>query len=207
MRPFLPNKLKFLGYTISNLIMRHYELGHFKRYLKLNNIDFRNKRVLDVGSDLGYIPAIIIDEFRPSELFALNTLLEENELASQIKMQRRLFGGSIAHLFLPSNKFDAVFAFDMLGHVTERDRALREINRVLKTGVTLLLHEPMAKQRNNGNDDAHISTSGKPGLGWPVLHKELSDSGFRAIEKRRLYLGTLQSCLCQKSSMPVKSLC
>lgn len=39
---------------------------------------------------------------------------------------------------LPSEKFDAVFIFDVLHHVPEWRSALKEINRVLKACCVLL---------------------------------------------------------------------
>jgi ubiquinone/menaquinone biosynthesis C-methylase UbiE len=45
-------------------------------------------------------------------------------------------------LKLPSNSFDAAFALDILEHVKDDDKAMREIHRILKPGAKLLVTSP-----------------------------------------------------------------
>lgn len=150
MQTFMDRKeFSYVNCAARDFCQKYYEFRSFKQYLMKNRIDLTNKAILDVGCGSGYSSALIMDEFRPAELFAFDALPEEIELARHRGITAKVFVGNVLDIMLPSKKFDAVFAFDILHHVPEWRRALKEINRVLKNGGSLLLHEPRKKALDN----------------------------------------------------------
>jgi ubiquinone/menaquinone biosynthesis C-methylase UbiE len=76
--------------------------------------------------------------------------------------------------------------------------ALKEMNRVLKYGGVLLVHEPRKKALDNLERFLKIHHPKESRFEWPELFTGLIESGFHVAARRKLYLGSFQSCLCIK---------
>lgn len=93
------------------------------------------RRVLDVGSGPGEAAARIRDEL-PAEVVAVDQSPRMVELARARGIDARL--GDVAELPFEDDSFDCVLAAWMLYHVTDLDRGLAEIARVLRPGGRLV---------------------------------------------------------------------
>ena len=191
-------EMKLVNSAVREFCQKHYEFRAFKRYLKDSHIDLTGKVILDVGCGSGYSSRLIMEEFQPRELFAFDVLPEEIELARQRDLTATLFVGDVTDILLPSEKFDAVFAFDILHHVVRWHVALKEINRVLKRGGVLLVHEPRKKSLDNLERFLKVHHPTESRFEWPELSRGLIESGFHVTERSSLYLGLFHSCLCIK---------
>ncbi len=193
-------ELRLVNSAVRGFCLRHYEFRTFRKYLKKNHINLTNKVILDVGCGAGYSLEPIIEEFHPKELFAFDILAEEVKLAKQRGLSANLFVGDVTDIKLPSEKFDAVFIFDVLHHVPEWHAALKEINRVLKSGGVLLVQEPHKKGLDNIERFFKIYHPKESRFEWPEFIDGLEESGFRVVERRKIYLGHFQSCMCLKKA-------
>jgi ubiquinone/menaquinone biosynthesis C-methylase UbiE len=191
-------ELQLVNSAVRGFCQKHYEFRAFRGYLKKNRIDLTKKVILDAGCGAGYSSEMIIKEFQPKELFAFDILPEEVELARRRCISANLFVGDVTDIKLPSDKFDAVFIFDLLHHVPRWRAALREINRVLKSGAVFLVQEPHKKGLDNIERFFKIYHPKESRFEWPEFIGGLEDSGFRVVEKRKIYLGHFQSCMCIK---------
>jgi len=191
-------ELRLVNSAVRGFCQKHYEFRTFRGYLKKNSIDLTNKVILDAGCGAGYSSEMIIKEFQPKELFAFDILPEEVELARRRCISANLFVGDVTDIKLPSDKFDAVFVFDLLHHVPRWLAALREINRVLKSGAVFLIQEPHKKGLDNIERFFKIYHPKESRFEWPEFIEGLEDSGFRVVERRKIYLGHFQSCMCIK---------
>lgn len=191
-------ELRLVNSAVRGFCLRHYEFRTFKEYLKKNRIDLTNKVILDVGCGAGYSSELIIEEFQPKELFAFDILPEEVVLAKQRGLSANLFVGDVTDIKLPSEKFDAVFVFDVLHHVPEWRTALKEINRVLKSGGVLLVQEPRKKALDGIERFFKIHHPEESRFEWPEFIEGLDESGFRVVERRKMYVGHFQSYMCIK---------
>jgi len=191
-------ELALVNSALRGFFQRHYEFRAFKKHLKKNHIDLINKVILDVGCGSGYSSELITEEFHPQELFAFDITPEEVELAKRRGLSANIFVGDVRDIKLPSEKFDAVFIFDVLHHVPEWRTALKEINRVLKRGGVLLVQEPNRKALDNIECYFKIHHPKESRFELPEFIEGLEESGFCVVEKRTMYLGHFQSCMCIK---------
>lgn len=177
--------LSVLNSRLRQLFQKHYEFRLFKKYLVRNRFDLMGKVILDAGCGSGYSSEIILQEFRPEELYAFDLLPEQVERLKQRGLSAHVFVGDITNIQLPAAKFDAVFTFGVFHHVLDWSAALKEVGRVLKPGGLLLGGEPGKEMR---------------GFEWPQFVEGLTATGFRVLESDRIYLGYFVSFLCAKSN-------
>ena len=119
------------------------------RYLKeghilhcLDNIDFRNKNVLEIGLGQGADSEQIIRrgaiwsglDLTPESVERVRLRLQLRQLSHQALKQ-----GSVLKIPYEDNTFDIVFSHGVLHHVPDIDRAQREIWRVLKPDGELIV--------------------------------------------------------------------
>ena len=99
-------------------------------------------------------------------------------------VQRRGFGkvvrASITEIPYPSDTFDLAYSFEVIDEVSDSDRAIRELYRVLKPGGCLLLRLP-AFDWLRSSHDADIGT----------LHRYTLARNGRKTEARRVPHSTL----------------
>jgi len=191
-------ELRLVNSSVREFCQKHYEFRTFKQYLRKNHVDLTHKVILDVGCGSGYSSELIIEEFQPKELFAFDIMPEEVELAKQRGLSANVFVGDVTDIKLPSEKFDAVFIFDVLHHVPEWRTALKEINRVLKSGGVLLVQEPNKKALDSIERYFKIHHPKESRFESLEFIEGLEESGFRVVEKRKIYVGHFQSCMCIK---------
>jgi len=113
--------------TLQNLVPAR--LAHFDML-----IDWRGKRVLDLGCGGGFMAealarrGAIVDAVDP----AAAAIAIAKQHARDLGIEYRV--GTGEHLPFPDAGFDAVICVDVLEHVADLDRVLAEIHRVLKPG-------------------------------------------------------------------------
>jgi ubiquinone/menaquinone biosynthesis C-methylase UbiE len=143
-------------------IQKHYEFPIFKNQLKKNGIDLAGKIILDGGCGSGYGTGLILNEFHPSHLLAIDYMPEQILLAKNRKLNVDFRVGDLTKIESAEETFDAVFVFGVLHHIPEWTDALQQISRVLKIGGVLLVEEPKYrfnwKDFESGIKDAGLNT-------------------------------------------------
>jgi ubiquinone/menaquinone biosynthesis C-methylase UbiE len=166
------------------------------RWIKSQGVVASQARVLEVGCGRGAGACLILEEFHPSLLHALD--LDHRMIRSagaylrpQQREQISLLVGDALTLPYRSGVLDAVFGFGVLHHLPDWRAGLAEIARVLKKGGAYFLEEFYPPLYQNflakrlffhPEDDRFYSAD---------LHRALGEAGFRLkglVEQKQLGL-------------------
>jgi ubiquinone/menaquinone biosynthesis C-methylase UbiE len=116
------------------------------RWLKKNSHLKPGSFILEVGCGRGAGAGLILSEFRPAVLQAMDLDIEMIRKAKDYLSPEQgriisFYVGDVLRLPYKDGGLDAVFAFGVLHHVPDWQAALGEIARVLKTGGIYFLEE------------------------------------------------------------------
>jgi SAM-dependent methyltransferase len=107
----------------------------------LSTIDWRGKRVLEIGTGIGTDARLIINN---GGLYTGINIDRGSTEATLRALRAFSLPGSVLQqsataLNFPDNHFDVVYSFGVLHHIPEAGKAIAEIHRVLKPGGKLLV--------------------------------------------------------------------
>jgi ubiquinone/menaquinone biosynthesis C-methylase UbiE len=174
------NEFFAMNNPIRRFIQRTIEMKVFCGFLKKNNINLKQKVLLDVGCGSAYSTKLLIRRFKPSEIVAFDIMPEQINLAKKRQLKARLYVGDALNIDMESGSCDAVFIFGVLHHIPKWKEVMLEINRVLKEGGVLLVEEPKIR------------------FEWNQFDTGLKESGYETLEKRKFLHDNFRSYLCKK---------
>jgi len=151
-------------------------------------------RILEVGCGRGAGACLILEEFEPALLHALD--LDRRmirQAAAYLRPRQRekisLLVGDTLQLPYRSGALDAVFGFGVLHHLPDWRAGLSEIARVLKTGGTYILEEFYPPLYQNFLAHRLFLHPEHDRFYSPDLHRALAETGFRLkglVEQKQL---------------------
>jgi len=105
-------------------------------------------RVLQIGGGTGVFTLSLVqhsDEVHFTDLITYDDFAVVQDLLEKIEFTSDIYYSSTdaAHLSYKENSFDKVFAMDVLEHVPQEEKAIREISRVLKPNGKLIVSAPI----------------------------------------------------------------
>lgn len=116
-------------------LQRHWHKKRFKEIGKL--IEPVKGEVLDVGSADGMFSKVILDKSKASKLIGIDVVKSSVDWAKKHwkrNKRMRFMVGDAEDLKFKTNTFDAVFCLEVLEHVYQPKKALKEFKRVMKKG-------------------------------------------------------------------------
>jgi len=184
-----------------NPFQRYWHKRRFEEVRKL--VEKKDGEILDIGSADGVFTKVILDKSGSKKITGIDVLKTSvNWANNHWKKNRKLvFKVGDAHkLDFGTNKFDAVFALEVLEHVPDPQKVFHEIKRVLKSNGYAVLLVPTDSVlfrliwffwvkfwRGRVWDDCHIQSFNKK----HTLAKELMKAGFVIEIDKKFILGML----------------
>ncbi|MBU0572845.1 class I SAM-dependent methyltransferase [Patescibacteria group bacterium] len=189
-------------------LQRYWHKKRFKEIGKL--IDPVKGIVLDVGSADGMFSKVILDKSKASKLIGIDVVKTSVDWAKKHwKRNKRMkfMVGDAEDLKYETNTFDAVFCLEVLEHVYQPEKVLKEFRRVMKKGgygVFLVPSDNLLFRiiwflwlhfypRGWVWDGTHIQTYRDNAL--PKMCKE---AGFEIIKDKKFILGMLHAVKVRK---------
>lgn len=197
------NEIQYLDGVIETAVGTKYDLGN-KRFIKrilhftgLPHFGARIRafyiqkfiaklpkymRVLDAGCGIG-LNTFLVSK-RGNSVFGIDTDTQKIRLAK--KMARRIEPENIhfrvmdiRHMNFRNEQFDCVMCIEVLEHIQEDSRALKEISRVLKSDGTLLLSVPGKGfiSLRNQQQKKHV----RQGYSFSQIKKMLDKTNFQLV--------------------------
>ncbi len=170
------NTSNYRKHTSENPIQRKL-IDRFHRKITRIVTDLQPATLLDAGCGEGFVADAFLKAMPRARITGFDVLPESVKLA-QLRNPRATFSlGDIYNIEHPDNSFDVVYCFEVLEHLQEPDRALKEMARVAQRAVVLSVpHEPFfclanaARGKNldmnpKGSDPEHVNFWSRDGFG------------------------------------------
>jgi len=182
-----------------NILQRFWHQRRFSEVGKL--IEQTGGKILDIGSADGTFSRVIFEKSGEAYVIGIDVLKMSVDWANRKwgKSKKMRFQVGDAHkLEFPPASFDAVFALEVLEHVYDPEKVLKEIKRVLKKGGYAVLLVPSdsllfrliwffwTKYRGSIWKDTHIQSFKND-----FLIKLCKNAGFKIEVSRKFLIGML----------------
>lgn len=165
----------------------------YKDYFSLLNLS-PGKKVLEIATGSGG-PAVFMVKEKGCQVIGLDInengvnnakkLADENDMSDKMKF---LQGDASEPLSFPDEFFDVIISIDSINHLKDRDKVLKEFQRVLKIGGQLLYTDPIIVTGILNNEEIAIRSSIGFFLFVPIGENErlLKEAGFQEIKSRNV---------------------
>jgi len=155
-------------------------------------------KVLEIGCGWGKGVELILDLFGAASVDAFEVdpnqlLLAKKRLLPGHKDNVRLFEASATDIPSPDSAYDAVFDFNVLHHIPDNDKAIKEIARVLKPGGRFFFQEFLVSYATRLIVRLFVHHPQEGQFTWKELSEKLAKAGMAVSEKSchvRSYLVT-----------------
>lgn len=139
----------------NNIEKENFIEEEFKEYLE-NFIpdNLSGKTILDAGCGTGYISKILIDNYKPKNVYGIDISPEMLKIAKQIKKENKIKNlylkeEDITNTSRKENSIDFIIASFSLGYIKDLNKVFKEFNRVLKKGGKIVFAENIYKTTKN----------------------------------------------------------
>ncbi len=195
------NKIEFLAMNnpIRRLSQKYIEFKRFEKYIVKQNIQLSNTTILDAGCGSGYSSKLIAKRFNPKELIAFDFMPEQIEIAKKKNPYATYYVDDVTAIHQPTEKFDAVFVFEILHHVPRWRQGLNEIYRILKKGGYLFICE--VNDKGVRFVDKYLSFHHPPEarFSWEQFSEALTNANFSIEHQSKLVLDAFRAYVCRKA--------
>jgi len=150
--------------------------------------EIKEGKVLEIGCGWGRGVELILSLFNAASVDAFEfdpdqLMLAKKRLLPKYKDNVRLFEASATDIPSPDSVYDAVFDFNVLHHIPDNDKAIKEIARVLKTGGRFFFQEYMVAYACGLLTRLFVHHPHEGQFNWQGLSERLAKVGLNVTEK------------------------
>jgi len=150
-------------------------------------------KLFDAGSGFGQYDRFILRQFNNVSVRAVD--VKEDYLEdSRSYFNREIESGRISFYqedLLEINyqeTFDFAICVDVLEHIEEDTKVMKNINRSLKSGGYFLMHSPsIYSEEDADGDESFVDEHARPGYSKSDIRKKLEGSGFNVVDVAYTY--------------------
>lgn len=145
-------------------------------------------KLLDAGSGFGQYDRFILSEFKNVEVLSVDVKVDyladcRNYFRKEIKKNRIEFSEGDLLNFETGQKYEMVICIDVLEHIEEDVRVMKNLSSSLKQGGVLLVHSPSHYSEEDADEDeSFVDEHARPGYSKEELTEKLKNAGF-GVEK------------------------
>lgn len=159
---------------------------HLRRLIRQTGKDLEKKgnwQLLDAGSGFGQYDRFILHQFENVKVDSIDVkenYLQDNRryFQNEIKKGRIQFYPADLLEFSSEKKFDMVICIDVLEHIEQDVKAIKNMSQILKPGGYFLMHSPSHYSEEDGDeDDSFVGEHARPGYSRENITKKLKMSG------------------------------
>ena len=185
-----------------NSPFRHFSLkmkiNSYKKKLDKLKINLNELTILDAGCGKGFSTKILIDKLAPKKTYAFDFLEDQVDLAKKLHLDAEFFQGSIADIKLPSTSCDFVFVFNVLHHVPEWKKGIKDVSRVLKDHGYAIFEEPTGSYTTFTDKLARNKHPEEGKFTKNEFEEELRKNNFTVLKDTSAFFGKYIALICQK---------
>lgn len=154
--------------------------AYLQKFVNLKN--GKGRRVLEIGCSMGGAVSILAD--RDFEVFASDTsnyaLLKASKLAKETGRKISFYNFDVQKGIPIKENFDIIFSFEVIEHLKDPFKAIKNIKNKLKTGGIVICSTPN-KDYDRSSDPTHINV--KSEKEWIDIFRF---AGFKEINTRQV---------------------
>ena len=140
--------------------------------------------LLDAGCGFGQYDLFILNEFRNVRIRAVDVkkdYLEDNRryFEEEIKKERIKFKQADLLQLSGQEEFDVILCVDVLEHIEEDIKVMKNLHQKLKPGGYFLMHSPSHYSEEDADGDASfVGEHARPGYSKKEISEKLENAGF-----------------------------
>ena len=124
-----------------NISLKSLSPSYYTRISEVKKRIQKRGRLLDAGCSDGYLDYLIKD--KRLKIFGVDINETDIQIAKELNPENRYLVCDITKMPFKSNYFDTIVCIDVLEHLENDEKAIREITRVLKEGGKAILTVPL----------------------------------------------------------------
>lgn len=144
--------------------------------------------LLDAGSGFGQYDRFILNHFDNVSVTAVDVkedYLDDARKYFQSAIQRNRIQFRKMDLLAPnfSQKYNFIICIDVLEHIEEDLRVIKNLESVLKPGGYFLMHSPSVySEEDAGEDDTFVDEHARAGYSKQDIRKKIEEAGLTSVE-------------------------
>lgn len=141
--------------------------------------------LLDAGCGFGQYDRFILEQFKNVKVESVDVkkdYLRDNQhyFSDEIQLGRIRFYPADLLEFESNQSFDMAICIDVLEHIEEDVRVMKNISAHLKQGGYFLMHSPSHYSEEDGDeDDSFVGEHARPGYSKEEISEKLEDAGLK----------------------------